>query len=63
MEVVPGEDDAQVWTALTRRLETYLSAQGLSRISIERRPGPPERGPDSGKLRKVLIEPGALSGS
>ena len=58
LEEVPGTDRDQVWLALVDRLESYLSSHGLSEVTVERRPEPPVRGPDSGKLRKVLVETG-----
>ena len=58
LESANGADDTQVWTALTQRLYDYLSAQGLSTISIERDPEPPHADAVSGKYRQVWSQMG-----
>jgi hypothetical protein len=59
LEVAPGVDDQQVSESVVRRLQNYLSAQGLPSIQIQRAPEPPLPDPISGKFRRVWAEEGA----
>ncbi len=53
LNVAAGTDDALVWEMVARRLQDYLSGQGLPWVTVERAPEPPERDPNSGKFRQV----------
>lgn len=53
--VTAGQTDA-VWQVVEPRLHTYLSAQGLASVTIERASEPPQRDPRSGKFRHVWSE-------
>lgn len=53
--VAAGKEDA-VWQVVEPRLHTYLAAQGLASVTIERDSEPPQRDPRSGKFRHVWCE-------
>jgi phenylacetate-CoA ligase len=53
--VTAGQEDA-VWQVVQARLHTYLTAQGLATVTIERASEPPQRDPRSGKFRHVWNE-------
>lgn len=50
--VTAGKEDA-VWQVVEPRLRSYLAAQGLASVTIERATEPPLRDPRSGKFRHV----------
>ncbi len=53
--VTAGKEDV-VWQVVETRLHSYLTAQGLSTVTIERSSEPPQRDPHSGKFRHVWSE-------
>jgi phenylacetate-coenzyme A ligase PaaK-like adenylate-forming protein len=53
LEVAPGPAGIHAWEATIHRLQTYLGAQGVHGVSIERTHEPPARDPTSGKFRQV----------
>ncbi len=53
--VTAGQEDT-VWQVVEPRLHTYLTAQGLTTVTIERASEPPLRDPRSGKFRHVWSE-------
>jgi phenylacetate-coenzyme A ligase PaaK-like adenylate-forming protein len=55
LAVLSGTDPGQVWQAVEQRLRTYLVAQGLPNVQVERATEPPQRDPRSGKLRQVWL--------
>ena len=56
LEVVASGEEDTVWQVIEARLHTYLIAQGLSTVRIERASEPPQRDPHSGKFRHVWSE-------
>jgi phenylacetate-coenzyme A ligase PaaK-like adenylate-forming protein len=48
----PAEEQL-VWEALQTRLVGYLAAQGITDVTIEKAPEPPQLHPKSGKFRQV----------
>ena len=57
-----GHDAGLVWERLEARLRAFLAEQGLSAIRLERSAEPPLRDPESGKLRRILAQPGGATG-
>ncbi len=53
--VTAGKEDA-VWQVVEPRLHTYLAAQGLASVTLERASEPPQRDLRSGKFRHVWSE-------
>jgi phenylacetate-CoA ligase len=51
-----GEAQEGVWEALRARLGTYLAAQGIANVVIEKAPDPPQLHPKSGKFQQVWSE-------
>ncbi len=61
LEIMPGADPAATWEAVDRRLRDYLATQGLASVTIERADEPPLAESGGGKLRQVLVAPGAAA--
>lgn len=57
--VETGSEKRAVWVALHSRLAAFLSARGLTAVTIEEAEGPPLLHPHSGKFRQVYAEPTA----
>jgi hypothetical protein len=56
LEAVTADEEDIVWKAVEARLHSYLAAQGLATVSIQRTGEPPLRDPRSGKFRHVWSE-------
>ncbi len=56
LTVIPGMDEAHVWTTLCHRLHTYFSTQGLPSATLEHDPEEPQPHPVSGKYRQIWSE-------
>jgi phenylacetate-coenzyme A ligase PaaK-like adenylate-forming protein len=56
LEETPGAERTQVWEAVVERLQTYLEAQGLPFVSVERAAEAPMPDPRSGKFRHVWAD-------
>jgi len=54
VEEAPGRDRAAVFADARRRLEEYLSSQGLGRVSVVPDDEPPQAAPAGGKPRQFL---------
>jgi phenylacetate-coenzyme A ligase PaaK-like adenylate-forming protein len=63
LEAVTAGQENATWQAVEPRLHTYLAAQGLASVMIERASEPPKRDPRSGKFRHVWSEWPAGRGS
>jgi phenylacetate-coenzyme A ligase PaaK-like adenylate-forming protein len=56
LDAEPGSNPQRVWAAVASRLKEYLSARGLSEVSVERSPEQPQPNLVSGKFRQVWAE-------
>lgn len=56
LEVVSTAESERVWASVKQRMCSYLVAQGLSDVKVERAAEPPTRDPRSGKFRHVWAE-------
>jgi hypothetical protein len=54
--VKESAEEQFVWEALQARLVGYLSAQGITNVTVEKAPEPPQVHPKSGKFRQVWSE-------
>ncbi len=56
LEVVTSDEADAVWQTVQQRLRTYLAAQGLAMVTIERATEPPMSNSHGGKFRHVWSE-------
>jgi phenylacetate-coenzyme A ligase PaaK-like adenylate-forming protein len=56
LAVIEGGTEQSVWEALQKRLEAYLTEQGVTNVVIVKAPEPPQLHPKSGKFQQVWSE-------
>jgi phenylacetate-coenzyme A ligase PaaK-like adenylate-forming protein len=56
LAVKESAEEQLVWEALQARLAAYLAAQGITNMTVEKAPEPPQLHPKSGKFRQVWSE-------
>jgi phenylacetate-CoA ligase len=56
LAVKESAEEQSVWEALQARLGGYLAAQGITDMTVEKAPEPPQLHPKSGKFRQVWSE-------
>ncbi|MDO8690970.1 MAG: AMP-binding protein [Dehalococcoidia bacterium] len=58
LEATAGTETTAVWRVVSANLRSYLAAQGLPWVAVERAKEPPQSDPASGKFRQVWAERG-----